>query len=62
MMELTMRIRRYLAQTGMAQTVFGRAAINDPRLIEDLLNGRQPRPDTIARIDAFIAAHPRGLR
>lgn len=61
-MELMTRIRRYLARTGMAQTVFGRAAINDPRLIDDLLNGRQPGPRTVARIDAFIAAHPEGLR
>ena len=61
-MEVVMRVRRYLARTGMAQTVFGRAALNDPRLVDDLLNGRQPGPRTIARIDAFIATHPRGLR
>ena len=61
-MDLVARIRRYLTHTGMAQTVFGRAAVNDPRLVEDLMNGRQPRPRTVARIDAFIAAHPGGLR
>ena len=61
-MDVIGRIRRYLARTGMAQTVFGRAAMNDPRFVDDLLNGRQPRPDTVARIDAFIAAHPEGLR
>jgi tRNA-dihydrouridine synthase len=61
-MAVVARVRRYLAQTGMAQTMFGRAAVNDPRLVEDLMNGRQPRPRTIERIDAFIATHPEGVR
>ena len=61
-MAVVTRVRRYLAQTGMAQTVFGRAVLNDPRLVDDLLNGRQPRSRTVARIDAFIATHPEGLR
>ena len=61
-MAVVTRVRRYLVQTGMAQTVFGRAALNDPRLVDDLLNGRQPRPRTVARIDAFITTHPKGLR
>ena len=61
-MAVVTRVRRYLATTGMAQTVFGRAALNDPRLVEDLIYGRQPRPYTIARIDAYIAAHPNGAR
>jgi tRNA-dihydrouridine synthase len=60
-MAVVTRIRRYLAQTGTAQTMFGRAAMNDPRLVDDLLNGRQPGPRTVARIDAFIASHPEGL-
>ena len=46
----------------MPPTLFGRRTINDPRLVEDLLNGRQPRQRTVARIDAFIAAHPEGAR
>ena len=29
---------------------------NSGRLIDDLRNGRQPRPETIARIEAFIAS------
>ena len=55
------KVRAYMARTGMAQTMFGRATINDPRLIDDLINGREPRPRTKARIDAFIATHPEGL-
>lgn len=61
-MSVVARVRRYLAQTGTAPTLFGRAAVNDPRLVDDLINGRQPRVATEARIDAFIAAHPRGVR
>lgn len=62
MMEVAGRVRRYLTLTGMPQTVFGRAALNDPRLVQDLMNGRQPSRRTTARIDAFMATHPEGLR
>jgi hypothetical protein len=50
------RIRGYMKETGMPATKFGRAAVNDPRLVGDLVNGRQPRERTVERIDAFIAA------
>lgn len=49
-------IQRYLRHTGMAPTRFGRCAINDPRLVEDLRRGRELRPATAARIAAYIAA------
>ncbi|WP_394652490.1 hypothetical protein [uncultured Sphingomonas sp.] len=58
---LVTKVRRYLQRTGMPRTVFGRCTINDPRLVDDLLAGRQPRPDTTARIEAFIASHPEGV-
>ncbi|MES2339548.1 MAG: hypothetical protein V4537_15760 [Pseudomonadota bacterium] len=61
-MTVVARIRRYLARTGMRPTVFGRAAVRDPRLVGDLLNGRQPGPRMIARIDAYIRANPTGGR
>lgn len=50
-----LRIDRYLRESGMPETLFGRRAVGDPRLIGDLRNGREPRPETVARIDAFIA-------
>ncbi|MBM3928974.1 MAG: hypothetical protein FJ335_11040 [Sphingomonadales bacterium] len=59
---LVKKVRRYLVETGMPRTVFGRCAINDPRLVDDLMNGRQPRKRTKARIEAFIAANPEGVR
>ncbi|HWK36524.1 hypothetical protein [Sphingomonas sp.] len=49
------RVRGYLKETGMAATQFGRAAANDPRLVGDLANGREPRARMVARIDAYIA-------
>ena len=57
-MEIYETIRRYLKATGMPPCVFGRLTVNDPRLVDDLRNGRQPRARTVARIKAFIASHP----
>lgn len=56
------KVQRYLRRTGMPPTVFGRGAANDPRLIGDMANGREPGPRMRARIDAFIAAHPESYR
>ena len=58
-MSLIWRIERFLRESTIAPTKFGRMAINDPRLIGDLRNGRQPRPETVARIEAFISNHER---
>jgi hypothetical protein len=54
-MSLLWRIERFLRVSDIPPTKFGRLAINDPRLIADLRNGREPRPTTVARIEAFIA-------
>ena len=51
------RIEQFLAHTGMAWTRFGRIVAHDPRLVQDMRNGRQPRPTTVARIEAFFAAY-----
>ncbi|MDJ0277191.1 hypothetical protein QLH51_10335 [Sphingomonas sp. 2R-10] len=54
------RISRHLEQTGMPETLFGRRAAGDPRLVGDLRNGRQPRPPLVARIEAYIDRLERG--
>lgn len=59
---LIFQVRRYLSRTGMPRTVFGRRVVNDPRFVDDLARGRQPRPETVARVEAYIAAHPDGPR
>lgn len=61
-MAVLAKVQRYLRRTGMPPTVFGRVVANDPRLIGDLANGREPRPPMVARIDAFIAEHPGSYR
>lgn len=53
---LLQRIERHLSDTGVMPTRFGREAVGDPRLVGDLKNGREPRPETAARILAFIEA------
>jgi hypothetical protein len=50
-------IEKFLSQTGMAWTKFGRLVAGDPRLVADLRNGREPRPDLTSRIENFIANH-----
>lgn len=52
---LIRRIEKFLSQTGMAWTRFGRLATHDPRFVEDLRNGRTPRPETEARVEHFMA-------
>lgn len=54
-MSLIWKIERFLRASGLPPTKFGRLAINDPRLIDDLRNGREPRASTVKRIEAFIA-------
>jgi hypothetical protein len=55
-MSVLRKIEIYLRKTDMPPTRFGRLAVNDPRLVRDLRNGREPRGRTVARIDAFLAA------
>ena len=59
-MSLIWKIERFLRASGLPPTKFGRLAINDPRLIDDLRNGREPRAATVARIEAFIARAEQG--
>jgi hypothetical protein len=49
------KIQKFLRRTGMPATRFGRLAVNDPRLVRDLRNGREPGARMVARIEAFLA-------
>ena len=55
-MGLLPRIDRYLRHTNTAATRFGRNAVNDPRLVGDLRNGREPGPRVAARIVRYLEA------
>ena len=50
------KIERYLDQSGMSPTAFGRAVARDPRLVHDLRRGREPGLRMLQRIQAFIGA------
>lgn len=54
MVRLLERIELHLERTGAAPTMFSREATNDPRFVFDLRNGREPRPETAARVNAWL--------
>ncbi len=57
-MSLLIKIESYRARARITATRFGRRVANDPRLVLDMRRGRQPSPDMIRRVEAFIARHP----
>lgn len=59
-MSMLRKIELYLKKTAMPPTRFGRLAVNDPRLVGDLKNGREPGAHLVARIEAFIARGAEG--
>lgn len=50
-------IEKFLRQTGMPATKFGRLATHDPRFVLDLRNGRIPRAGTQARVETFMDSY-----
>ncbi|PEQ13349.1 hypothetical protein B2G71_07910 [Novosphingobium sp. PC22D] len=54
---LLRQIERFLNETEMPWTKFGRLAAHDPRFVADLRNGRTPRAGTEARIECFMAGY-----
>lgn len=53
-MSILWKVEQFLRHSSMPATKFGRLAINDPRLVDDLRQGREPRPRTAARIEVAI--------
>jgi len=61
--ELLQEISDYCRQTGLAESTFGRRAVNDGKLAARLRNGGRITTDTLDRIHGFMAAHPpQGVR
>ncbi len=58
---LIRKIEKFLTETGMAWTKFGRLATRDPRFVEDLRNGRTPRPETSTRVENFMSSYAETL-
>lgn len=57
---LLRQIEIFLRETGMPWTRFGRLAAHDPRFVQDLRNGRQPRPETAERTCAWMKCFREG--
>jgi hypothetical protein len=58
--ELLARISDYCRQTGLAESTFGRRAVNDGKLANRLRNGGRITTETVDRIQAFMDAN-RGI-
>jgi SAM-dependent methyltransferase len=58
--ELLARISDYCRQTGLAESTFGRRAVNDGKLANRLRNGGRITTETVDRIQAFMDANRGG--
>lgn len=52
---LIMIVERFLKQSGMPATKFGRLAVRDPRFVLDLRMGREPSIRTRKRVEHFMS-------
>lgn len=51
---LLQRIEVFLSESAMPPSVFGRAAVHDPRLVSDLRGGREAGLDVQCRVEHFM--------
>ena len=47
-------VEKFLRETRMPATKFGRLAVRDPRFVYDLRLGREPRPPMKSRVEHFM--------
>jgi predicted Rdx family selenoprotein len=55
--ELLQEIADYCRRTGLAESTFGRRAVNDGKLTSRLRNGGRITTETLDRIRSFMNAH-----
>ncbi|MET0377173.1 MAG: hypothetical protein ABW128_23305 [Rhizorhabdus sp.] len=55
-MHLLSTIERYLRESGVPASRFGRDAMGDPGFVAALRRGREPRDETIRRVAFYLAA------
>lgn len=48
-------VEAFLTRHAMSATQFGREAAQDPRLVADMREGREPRPPLDQRVRGFMA-------
>lgn len=53
-MHLLRKVEKFLHISDIPPTRFGRDVMGDPRFVFDLRNGREPRPETVRRVLAFL--------
>ena len=57
---LLREISDYCRRVGMAESTFGRRAVNDGKFVSRVKYGGRITTETLARVKNFMAAHPRG--
>jgi len=55
---LLQQVTSYCRRAGLAETTFGRLAVNDGKFVSRLRSGGRATPDTVARVEAFIRQSP----
>src|SRR5258708_18337691 len=50
-------ISDFCRRTGMAESTFGRRAVNDGKFVSRLRDGARVTPETLQRVNVFIAKH-----
>ncbi len=55
-MHLLAAIERYLRDSGVTASRFGRDALGDPGFVRWLRRGREPRDRTVQRVTAYLAS------
>ena len=53
-MSLLWSIERYLRESGIAASRFGRDAMGDPGFVTWLRRGREPRAATVEKVTAYL--------
>lgn len=59
-MDLLRKIERFLRLHNMPRTKFGRLAAHDPRLVDDMRNGREPRSAMRNKVEHFMNIYRTG--
>lgn len=59
-MDLLRKIERFLRLHNMPRTKFGRLAAHDPRLVDDMRNGREPRSAMRNKVEHFMNIYRAG--
>jgi hypothetical protein len=47
-------VEAFLKESGMTATVFGKAAVNDPKFVFNIREGRQPSLRLVDRVNAYV--------